>query len=77
MYKLGLKLWSINTDVYYEEAKKLYEKKLFDYIELYVVPNSAQTIKKCKKLKKNVKATIRFCINGKEKLRNTKIFRLI
>lgn len=45
MYKLGLKLWSINTDIYYNEAKKLYAQNLFDYIELYVIPNSTQTIK--------------------------------
>ena len=45
MYKLGLKLWSINTDFYYNEAKKLYAQNLFDYIELYVIPNSTQTIK--------------------------------
>ncbi len=48
--KLGLKLWSINTDFYYEEAKKLYKEGLFDYIELYVIPNSLETVKKWKKL---------------------------
>lgn len=39
MYKLGLKLWSINKN-YIKPAQKLYEKKLFDYIELFAVPNS-------------------------------------
>lgn len=49
-YKCGLKLWSINTDVYYEEAKKLYSQGVFDYIELYVVPNSLETLPKWKEL---------------------------
>ena len=39
MYKLGLKLWSTNKN-YIKSAQKLYEKKLFDYIELFAVPNS-------------------------------------
>lgn len=50
MYKLGLKLWSINTDFYYEEAKKLYTQGIFDYIELYVVPNTLNTLQKWKEL---------------------------
>ncbi|MGI6525289.1 MAG: sugar phosphate isomerase/epimerase family protein [Bdellovibrionota bacterium] len=41
---LGLKLWSINTDFYLPEALKLYEKGAFDYIELYVVPDSKETL---------------------------------
>ncbi len=48
--KLGLKLWSINTDFYYKEAKKLYNQGYFDYIELYIVPNTTETIAKWKKL---------------------------
>ncbi len=48
--KLGLKLWSTNTDFYYEEAKKLYNQGYFDYIELYVVPDTLDTLKKWKKL---------------------------
>ena len=39
MFHFGLKLWSINK-IYIEEAEKLYEEKLYDYIELYTVPNS-------------------------------------
>src|SRR3989339_2001938 len=39
MYKLGLKLWSTNKN-YIEEAKRLYNEKVFDYIELFAVPNS-------------------------------------
>lgn len=48
--KSGLKLWSINTDYYYEEAKRLYLKGIFDYIELYVVPNTIETLSKWKEL---------------------------
>ena len=50
MYKLGLKLWSINTDYYYDEAIRLYNDGVFDYIELYVVPDTLETIEKWKKL---------------------------
>ncbi len=50
MYKIGLKLWSINTDYYYEEAKRLYNMGVFDYIELFVVPESVETIEMWKKL---------------------------
>lgn len=48
--KLGLKLWSINTDNYFKEAEKLYKQHMFDYIELYVVPNTIDTISKWKNL---------------------------
>ena len=50
MYKRGLKLWSINTDCYYEDAKKLYDNNIFDYIELYVVPDSLDTLSTWQKL---------------------------
>ncbi len=50
MYKLGLKLWSINVDNYLNEAEKLYNQGIYDYIELYVVPESTDTLKKWKKL---------------------------
>lgn len=46
LHKLGLKLWSINTDYYLEEAQKLYQEGFFDYIELYIVPETTETIKK-------------------------------
>ncbi len=39
-YRIGLKLWSINTDYYFEEARRLYSEGVYDYIELYVVPGS-------------------------------------
>lgn len=43
-YCIGLKLWSINTDYYLKEACRLYEKGMLDYIELYVVPNTLETL---------------------------------
>lgn len=48
--KLGLKLWSNNTDAYLRDAEKLHSQNVFDYIELYVVPNTLETIGKWKKL---------------------------
>ena len=48
IFNIGLKLWSVNTDHYFEEAKKLYKEKIFSYIELYVLPNSLKTIDKWK-----------------------------
>ena len=41
--KLGLKLWSDNTDAYLREAMKLYARKVFDYLEIYFVPSSEAT----------------------------------
>lgn len=48
--KLGLKLWSTNSDYYLEEAKKLYAQGIFDYIELYIIPDTLSTIPKWKTL---------------------------
>ena len=42
--KIGLKLWSVNTDSYLREAKRLYAERVFDYLELYVVPGSPKTL---------------------------------
>ncbi|MGC8770404.1 MAG: TIM barrel protein [Brevinematia bacterium] len=39
MYKIGLKLWSINEN-YINEAIRLYEDGYYDYVELYAVPDS-------------------------------------
>ncbi|NMC36098.1 TIM barrel protein [Candidatus Beckwithbacteria bacterium] len=39
MHQIGLKLWSTN-DFYVEEAQKLFSKKVYNYIELYTVPDS-------------------------------------
>jgi sugar phosphate isomerase/epimerase len=50
MNKIGLKLWNINTDNYFDEAKKLYDNGIFDYIELYIVPNNLDKLDKWKEL---------------------------
>lgn len=50
MNKIGLKLWNINTDYYYDEAIKLYNNKVFDYIELYIVPGYLDLIDKWKRI---------------------------
>lgn len=50
MYKIGLKLWSCNIDFYYDEAVRLYNQSIYDYIELYVVPDTVDTLQKWKKL---------------------------
>lgn len=39
MYKIGLKLWSTNKN-YVNEARRLYDSGMFDYIELFSVPNT-------------------------------------
>ena len=49
MFKLCLKLWSINEN-YIEEAAKLYKQGLYQYIELYVVPDSLNMLEKWKTL---------------------------
>ena len=50
-YKLGLKLWSTNTESYLREAQRLYTLGVYDYIELYIVPNTLDTLDKWSKLK--------------------------
>ena len=50
MSKIGLKLWNINTDSYLPFAKDLFEKGIYDYIELYVVPGNIDKIPVWKKL---------------------------
>jgi hypothetical protein len=39
MTEIGLKLWSTNIS-YIQTASQLYQKNIFDYVELYVVPDS-------------------------------------
>lgn len=51
MRQLGLKLWSINTDFYLKEAERLYAQNVYDYIELYTVPETLETLSVWKKLK--------------------------
>ena len=43
-YRIGLKLWSTNTGAYFQEAQRLYRHGIYDYIELYVVPNTLETL---------------------------------
>ena len=62
MYKLGLKLWSINTDYYLNHAIDLYKSGIYDYIELYVVPQSILHLEKWKILKQ--KYNIPFLIHN-------------
>lgn len=50
MYSIGLKLWSVNTGAYLHAAGKLYADGIYDYIELYVVPETVHAIAAWKKL---------------------------
>lgn len=50
-YRIGLKLWSTNTGVYFQEARRLYQCGIYDYIELYVVPNTLETLSLWQQLK--------------------------
>ena len=50
MRKFGLKLWSTNTDYYFDEAKRLFANGVFHYIELYVIPDTLETIERWKTL---------------------------
>ena len=43
MPKIGLKLWSTNLH-YLPEVRDLFCRKVFDYIELFIVPGSGETI---------------------------------
>lgn len=44
MLKIGLKLWSVNTEAYLSEAERLYADGTFSYIELFVVPGMENTL---------------------------------
>ena len=43
-YQIGLKLWSVNTGESQREARRLYDAGVYDYLELYAVPGSADTL---------------------------------
>lgn len=43
MFTFGLKLWSLNKD-YIQDAVRLFERGIYEYIELYVVPDSYQAM---------------------------------
>ena len=45
MPKIGLKLWSTNIDVL-PQVRVLYERSIFNYIELYFVPGTLEDIVK-------------------------------
>ncbi len=60
--KFGLKLWSTNTDFYLRSAIELYKKRVFDYIELYVVPDTLEHIKEWKSL--NIQHNIPFVLHA-------------
>lgn len=49
-YQIGLKLWSTNTGAYRDEAWRLHDEGVYDYIELYVVPDSLSTLSLWKEL---------------------------
>lgn len=51
MYRIGLKLWSVNTDAYLHEAERLYAEGVFDYLELFIVPDTLDALPCWKKLK--------------------------
>ncbi len=48
--RLGLKLWSVNTANYSRAAARLYAEGVYDYIELYVVPGTGETLPTWKSL---------------------------
>lgn len=43
-YQIGLKLWSVNAGVCQREARRLYDAGVYDYLELYAVPGTADTL---------------------------------
>jgi len=49
MTKIGLKLWSTNLD-YIPAVQDLFGRKVFNYIELFVVPGSLETMSRWKEL---------------------------
>lgn len=51
MRKIGLKLWSINADSYLSHAGRLHDEGVFDYIELYVVPGTLDSLRLWRRLK--------------------------
>lgn len=50
MYRLGLKLWSVNTGAYLREAERLFAEGAFSYVELFVLPDTQETIEAWKRL---------------------------
>lgn len=50
VFSIGLKLWSVNCGAWRSEALRLYEQGRYDYLEIYAVPGTADTIPLWKKL---------------------------
>ena len=50
-HSIGLKLWSTNTGAYFKEAQRLYEQGIYDYLELYIVPDTLETLPLWQQLK--------------------------
>ena len=44
MLHVGLKLWSTNTGPLADAAWRLFEERVYDYLELFVVPGSQETL---------------------------------
>lgn len=44
VFEIGLKLWSVNSGAWRREALRLYEQGTYDYLELYAVPGTVDTI---------------------------------
>lgn len=44
MYSVGLKLWSTNAGPLADAARRLFEERVYDYLELFVVPGSAEML---------------------------------
>lgn len=80
MYEIGLKLWSTNVGAYREEAVRLFDEGVFDYLELFVVPDSLETLVAWKSLKMpfvihNAHAAQGFNLaNGEQTERNREIY---
>ena len=43
MSKIGLKLWNLNTDNYFDEAQKLFDKEIYDYATKRIINKQSQT----------------------------------
>ncbi len=50
-FETGLKLWSVNCGAWRSEALRLYEQGLYDYLEIYAVPGTSDTIPLWKELR--------------------------
>lgn len=51
VFSIGLKLWSVNCGAWRSEALRLYEQGRYDYLEIYAVPGTSDTIPLWKELR--------------------------